>query len=354
MLRRVLFKKTAFITLIFFVCFILSENFAFPQSEDVLATIKRHVEQGNYDEAETLLKDFIQKTPSTGKQKYKLAEAHYLLAKIYFIVKEAVPGAKEKIEQNIRQVFQLYPDFKQDEENESFRIKVEEIKIEYFKQIQNKPINHDRVIVKPTVKKKKRFPVLLVLGGAAVAVILALLLTKKKEEKPGNITSVTVEFRVTFAGENLIENQDIQVNGTTVFNETLTFTQHYNENHTWDDFQKIVRTFTINRGLGSFTIKQEVNPNWGKVYSNEGTKNGSTTYSLSIIDYTYSYGTDPGSPFLSESEFSLLVSPFAHHNPGDEWYKIKEKVITINASPGNNQKKTRKMSYQELKGESHR
>jgi hypothetical protein len=367
MLSKTIIKKAAYVTLIFFACLVLNENFAFTQSEDVFDEVKRHVRQGNYDTAVSMLNQFVEKTQDVKGQEKNLAKAHYLLAKLYFIVSEA----DKKIDENIRKTFEIYPGFEQDEENMFFRERVEQIRNQLLEEGKIKEpveieeqepepfeeeeiIDNEGMIESPTVKKKKKFPLLLVLGGVAVVAVLAAILGNKKEKKPGNITSITIKFTVTFVGENLIESQNIQVDGTTVLNKTLTFTQHYNENHSWDDFQKIVHTFSVSKNLGSFTIRQEVDPYWGRVYSNEGTKNGSTVYELQIINYNYSGGIDPGVPTLSESGFGLNVSPFAHHNPGDEWYRIKEKVITINAPSPGNQNKTSKKSSQELKWESHR
>jgi hypothetical protein len=202
-------KRVALGTLIFFVCFILSENLAFPQSEDVLSTIKRHVEQGNYDEAEKLLKDFIRQKQGVSGQEHRLAEAHYLLAKVYFIVGEAAPKAEEKIEQHLNEAFKLYPDSGQNEEDRSFKERVEKSRKEFlaekvYNEIEKieEPVKKDEESLKakvtkeetetvsniikkeqPPKKKKKKFPTLLVVGGAIVVTALVILLSKKKSKK---------------------------------------------------------------------------------------------------------------------------------------------------------------------------
>lgn len=410
-----LIRKAAFITLIFFACFVLNESIAFSQSEDMLDAAKKYLQQGDYGAAENSLKKFIQETQTVSGQKHKLAEAHYLLARLYFMIEKE----DERIDENIRKTFELYPGFKQDEENMFFRERVEEtrnqlleerkieepveieVKTEPEKVEKEKKKEEEKVIVKTTEKpkkKKKKFPVLLVVGGIAVVTALIFLLKKKKKvytltvninegvagspgagsfnynegetvnysyninpgytnievrlngspasnsgtitmdrnhtldvsaSRVGTITNVTVKLTITFAGENLETVHKVSVDGVEEINQEFKFRQHYNANHSWQEFQHITKTFTINKPIGNFTIRHEVGPSWEKCYNNEGTWNGSPNYELEITNYQYQNGIDPGMPGLSEDSFELLVSPW-RTDPNHEWYRIKTKTITIN------------------------
>lgn len=415
MLSKSIIKKTAFVTLIFFACLIFNDHVAFTQSEDVFAAVKRLLQQGDYDTAVSMLNQFIEKTQDVKGQEKNLAKGHYLLAKLYFIVSEA----DKKIDENIRKAFEIYPGFKQDEENMFFKERVEkirnklleerkieepmeiEVKTEPEKVEKEKKKEEEKVIVKTTEKpkkKKKKFPVLLVVGGIAVVTALIFLLKKKKKNytltvnmsegitgspgagsfsynegetvnysysistgytnievrldgspvsnsgiitmdknhtldvsasRLGTITNVTVRFTITFAGENLETIHKVSVDDVEKINQEFKFRQHYNENHIWQEFQHITKTFTINKPIGNFTIRHEVGPSWEKCYNNEGTWNGSPNYELEITNYQYQNGIDPGMPGLSEDSFELLVSPW-RTDPNHEWYRIKTKTITIN------------------------
>jgi hypothetical protein len=114
-----------------------------------------------------------------------------------------------------------------------------------------------------------------------------------------------------------------------MINPFLNFTQHYNENHDWDQLQKIVHIFNFNKNLGSFTIKQEAATQYGWFYRREGLWIGSTRYDLKVTNYTYINGIDPGRPTLSEALFFLHIAPW-EEDPNSEWYRIKTKTITIN------------------------
>jgi hypothetical protein len=170
--------------------------------------------------------------------------------------------------------------------------------------------------------------------------------------KIGRVTGATVRFRVTFAGENLKVDHNIKVDGSSVFNERLLFDQHYNQNHSWADFQKIVKTFSINKGLGTFTIRHEAGP-WYRWFYNESRWIGSTKYELQITNYTYTDGADPGAPSLSDTEFYLDVAPW-RTNPSEAWYRIKTKEISIIAPSVSSFKRSKKISKEKPRVLSHK
>lgn len=330
-----LIKRVAIITLFFFTCFCVSSNFTFAGGEEPLEKrVMRYIQQGDYDGAIAMLKSYIEAVKDIKERKSDLAEAYYYLARTFNKV-----GLVKETEGNLRKVFETFPGFEKEERDFRFKDMVGKIKAEVLKDKKGKEKEKKgKVIVKKgKKKKKKKSPVLLVLGGAVVIGILAVLLSKKKETTSsstgiGTITGVTVKFTLTFAAENYQTTHNVQIDGETILNETLTFTQHFNENHQWDDLQKITSTFTIRKNLGSFTIRHESGPNWNPVYPGERSWVGSTIYQLEIIDYTYTGSIDPGQPSLSDNYFSFKVNS-SKTDPNDEWYRIKTKTITINSAP---------------------
>jgi hypothetical protein len=146
----------------------------------------------------------------------------------------------------------------------------------------------------------------------------------------GEVTGATIRVTVIFAGENLKVEHKVQVDGVTRINDRFLFDQHYNENHTWDDLQKITRTFTIAKGLGTFTIRQETSMDYNGFYGGELLNIGSTRYELEVANYVYANGADPGPPTLSDEEFNFNCAPW-NDDPDEEWYRIKSKNITLQA-----------------------
>ncbi len=337
-------RKTACITLVFFIWFMVAPDFIFAAgAADDLAKAEEMIKEMQYENAVNLINNYILSNQDTAGNASQVAKAHYLLAKIYYDIDEYDPRVKE----NLTKVFEYDENFTTGESSAGFSQLVEEARVQGKKKSTpvKETITHEkaretappRVIEKPVPKKKKKkFPVILLIGGVALVVALIVLLGKKKtndEPTKGTITSVTVKFTVTFAGENLVTKHKIYVDGNQKFNQEVRFTKHYNENHVWDDFQHITKTFTIEKGLGQFDIQHEVVNYWDLIYYNENTWVGSTVYQLEVTNYTFANGEDPGMPSLSEYNFEFQAAPW-NDDPADEWYRIKNKTITI-LSPSN-------------------
>jgi len=140
----------------------------------------------------------------------------------------------------------------------------------------------------------------------------------------GEITDVTVEFTVTFGASNIRCGHTIQVDGETYIDEEFNFDVPSSDE--WDDAKKIIRTFSITKDLGDFTIRHEASQDWSRI--SPGTAwVWATGYELSIVDYSHTH-KDPGSPSLSEDEFDIRALP-GEDDPNDTWYRIQNKVITI-------------------------
>lgn len=216
-----LLRITGVLTLFFFTFFAFSADFtlAKEKEEDELLKARRLYQEGDYESAIKILGDFVAKLKAMVEQKKNVAEAFYLLAKIYYEV-----GDDTKVEENLAKVFETYPAFTKEEDNFGFKERVEKKRKEYLAQkekeakeaeaalVEEEPAEPaGRVIEQPTApkKKKKKFPVLLVVGGVAAAAVLIFVLSKKKKEQydirgnwtiNGTFLAEPFRFYMTFSG----------------------------------------------------------------------------------------------------------------------------------------------------------
>ena len=86
MITRRILKKGALLTLLFFICFTLTTHFSFAKDEDILLKARMLVKKGDFDGAIKELYEVIEKLKIIASQKRNLAEAYYLLARVYKIV----------------------------------------------------------------------------------------------------------------------------------------------------------------------------------------------------------------------------------------------------------------------------
>jgi hypothetical protein len=199
-------KGSGAITLFLFIFMIISTNVAPAQEKDSLTKAQQLYQKGDYEGTIDLLSKFIEKLKAMVEQKKNVAEAFYLLAKIYFEV-----GDDAKVDENLKKVFHTYPAFSKEETNYGFKERVEKVKTQMMEakdqdsktsgveptkttpqtKVETEEFTPTKQViqqpVKKKAKKKKKFPVLLVVGGIAVVAILAILLLKKKKDDPYNI-----------------------------------------------------------------------------------------------------------------------------------------------------------------------
>jgi hypothetical protein len=182
-----LLRPLSVITLAFFIFFIGTAELSpgtGQQDEDILLKARRLYQDGEYESSIKLLRDFIEKLKAMAEQKKNVAEAFYLLAKIYFEV-----GDDVKADDNLRKVYSTYPNFTKQETNFQFRDRSERIRAEYLirKETELKGEKKSQVIEKPArKKKKKKMPIIILVGAIGLAAILILALSggKKSEEEP--------------------------------------------------------------------------------------------------------------------------------------------------------------------------
>jgi hypothetical protein len=190
-------RSTGILVLFFFAWFSLSADFTFAQEDDELLAARQLYQQGDYEGSIKILSDFISKLRAIVAQKKNVAEAFYLLAKVYYTV-----GEDSKVDENLRKVFETYPAFTANEQDFEFKARAERAKAEAASAraadtgeteavpgVEDDTGKPTRVIEAPAKKKKKKFPVLLVVGGLAVIALAAVLLGGGKDatEEPFNI-----------------------------------------------------------------------------------------------------------------------------------------------------------------------
>jgi hypothetical protein len=183
MIKKRILKRGALLALFFFICFTLTTHFTFAKDEDILLKARMMVRKGDFDGAIKELYEVIEKLKVIASQKQKLAEAYYLLARVYMIVQ-----MESECKYHLKMALKIYPNFTIEDPDPQLAEMIEQIKQELEKEDQEKEKQEkEKIIEKPGEKKpgkKKKFPVFLVVGGiAVVAIIVALLLKKKKETK---------------------------------------------------------------------------------------------------------------------------------------------------------------------------
>jgi type II secretory pathway pseudopilin PulG len=209
MLTREMIRKIGIVTVLLFGWFSLSTGFGYAQEEDELLQARKLYQQGYYDDAITMLIECINKLKSIVAQKKKVAEAFYLLAKVYFTV-----GEDDKVDANLEKVFETYPTFNKEETDLEFKDRLDRVKVKMgigkiaqkepvvdeqtqvepepeeekpvIKTEKEEPVKEEqRVISRVKEKRRKKFPILLVLGGLVVAAALVYFLVIKKSEDDG-------------------------------------------------------------------------------------------------------------------------------------------------------------------------
>jgi hypothetical protein len=298
MLRGKCLKGAGVLTLFFFMFFLISADFALAnQEDDALLKARRMYQQGDYEGSIKLLGDFITKLRAMVEQKKNVAEAFYLLAKIYYEV-----GDDVKVDENLRKCYETYPAFSMEETNLGFKDRVDRVRKEVLEaktmqqpEEEQEPTTEEmtpapkkRVIEQTTYpKKKKKFPALLVVGGiVVVAVVLALVLKKKDSSTPEvevfdirgdwtvivNFLGTDIPFYINYSGS--------LTNGTFVDQDGDTGTYTVNNRTVHFEYDYYVLSFD-----GSFTGQDTMNGNY-ETDTTSGSWRGTRGFSLSITHQT--------------------------------------------------------------------
>jgi len=273
-------KGAGMVTLFLFLFFIFSADFAAAQKEeDALLRARRLYQDGDYEGSIKLLSDFVSKLRAMVEQKKNVAEAFYLLAKIYYEV-----GDDTKVDENLRKCFETFPAFTMEEPNLGFKDRVNTIRKEVLESktreplpetetYEEEPTAEEKVIEQPAPpkeKKKKKFPVLLVVGGIVVlGAVAALALGGKKKESEqerfdirGNWTiepDIYLPIHMTFTG-SLTSGEFLDVD------ENLRGTYTVNGRQVAFSYNSLAINFT-----GSFVDRDHMQGNYEAVGVNTGT-----------------------------------------------------------------------------------
>ncbi len=201
MLAGKMLRNLAIVALIFFVGVSVTANYSFASEEDNLLKARRLYQEGDYEGAVKILNEFVENLRAIVAQKKNVAEAFYLMARVYYTV-----GDDRKVDENLIKVFETFPAFTYDEADYDFKNRVDTAKklvmseraaqglegtTDQDEAIQQEPAveeetvqpREQNVITSPPKTKKKKFPVLLVVGGIAVLVVLAAVLLGGKKAK---------------------------------------------------------------------------------------------------------------------------------------------------------------------------
>lgn len=116
-------RKIVLFTMILFAWFCLAADFQYGQEEDLLLKARKLYQKGYYDDALTILNQCIEKLRNIVAQKKKVAEAFYLIAKVYYTVVE-----DEEVKKSLKRVFETYPTFQVEESNLEFKSLVDQLR----------------------------------------------------------------------------------------------------------------------------------------------------------------------------------------------------------------------------------
>jgi tetratricopeptide (TPR) repeat protein len=284
-------RLISLMTLVFFIFFIGTADLSLakPQEEeDALAKARRLYQEGDYEGSIKLLSDFIEKLKAMVEQKKNVAEAFYLLAKIYFEV-----GDDSKVDENLGKVFETYPTFEKEESNFGFRDRVKQARENFLQEKEKEarekeeelkepePEPEPRIIEQPTVKeKKKKFPVLLVVGGIVVVAVAAILLLKKKKDEYDirgawtlnvQLAGSTFIFGMTFTGSKTsgtFTDEDGDTGTYTVSDRNVSFS--------YDDYDiSFTGSFSTKDNMGGSVVVSGVTGTWNATRGITGAMAGS-------------------------------------------------------------------------------
>lgn len=181
MFNRIILRKIGVFTLFVFIFLVGTAEYSFADEEDILLKARKYYQQGNYDESVKVLQKFIENLQAIVEQKKNVAEAFYLLAKVYYTV-----GEDAEVEKNLKKVYETFPSFSKEENDIEFQKRILKVRNEMgLKEVISQPVKKQPVkkVIQKEGKKKKKFPILLVAGGIVIIALLVILLTKKKKEE---------------------------------------------------------------------------------------------------------------------------------------------------------------------------
>jgi len=258
-------KKIAIVTVFVFAWMNLVANYGHAQQgTDPLSQAQELYKNERYDAAVQLLQKFVEHNRGLAGQNGRVASAYYLLAKIYYELRE-----DKKMGEMLESLFSLSPQYSQEESNEGFKKVVGKYQggLTITASGSGSPSIVEKQVKdpgKPTIKKKKKFPILLVIGGIIiVGLVVYLLLNKPKYtltvNKGGGVsggpesgayeykkgTAVTYGYSLQSGYKNLLVLLDGQSIGS-----SGTITMNANHSLTIAAEQKVSYSLNVTKGTG--------------------------------------------------------------------------------------------------------
>ncbi len=248
MINFQLLKKIALFTLFFFIWFSFTGNFNYAEEggEDIFKKAKKLYKEGFHTKARKIFYEFVKKNKERSDKKKEVAEAYYLMAKIYYMASLGpnIAAAKykeyrQKVSEYLTKAFDIYE-----------KLDIEEKDPEFIKIVENvrkrvPPPPPPKVIPVEGKKNGKRIKWYVIVGAVVVVGVVALLLLKKKKKKKYTLT-VTV-------GEGVQGNPS---SGSTTYEEGTTVSYNYSLQSGYTD---LVVTLDENVVASSGTITMDRN-----------------------------------------------------------------------------------------------
>lgn len=215
-------------------------------------------------------------------QKKNIAEAYYIMAKIYFIV-----GDEENSETNLRKTFENFPAFTIDEPDLAFRDRAEKARIVIQEEQKGKEgekaLETEKVQEKEKqpsaagqvgAAKKKKFPWLIATGVALAGGAVAVLLLQKKSSATqlqfGNIAITSSPTGAKVFLDNTDTGQTTDCTLTNIKAGTHALKIELENYGKWEGNVTVIRNQTANVNATMVGYKYEFVTKWGSFGTGDG------------------------------------------------------------------------------------
>jgi tetratricopeptide (TPR) repeat protein len=376
MFARKQFRGIAVFTLFIFICFTSTLDYSYSQEENPLLKAQGLYKQGNLIEAVKVLEAFVAKINGKPSEKKRLAEAYYLLARIYYDA-----GEDARVTGYMKQAVEAYADIGKEEGNLDFKARLERVREEWLKSQAGKketapevtketaktevaqPIEQEKEKPVPQLKKKKKFPWLLAILGVGVIVVLVMLLTKKKKQtlnvtvgegvdgtpaagsysyQKGTVVNYNysqqsgyINLTVKLDGNNaaasgavtMNDNHSLTCSATKPAQNLLFFDDFEDGNTTGWEMQPgstgLVQATTENKKNGAYSMKLYDNTTTNSPSVMLTLNTNSSRIGLEFYEWTSDFGWDGGSSYVLETTHPSLNTGWGFNFGASTWTQNK-------------------------------
>jgi hypothetical protein len=271
MISPALMKRLAVITLVCFAWMTFGVQFAIAASDqDNLQKAQELYRKGDYDGAIRMATTFIDQIRTIVAQKKSVAEAYYLLAKIYYEVNDDT-----KVADNLRKCFEAFPSYYKDETNPDFKKRVEKARAAMTNQ--PSPAGaQEKEGPKSEKKSSLLMPILIGVGVAAVAALLIFVVFKTSYDITGSWTFNFLSTEHSTTGTGIYTFTGTKESGTTTSSNYPLATATYTVAS-----KAVSITMTLNTVkvviTGNFTDKKTMSGTYVTTINNIKTDSGTWT-----------------------------------------------------------------------------